>query len=358
MRETAVEKIEIMPQNISGEEGDTIQLSITFTPSNATVPVTWSSSNTDVAKIDENGQLVFTGRKNVGATTTITATTADGKSATSTATVSGECYDLWIAGLQVTSANKEGLIEDVVELDEEAIEYFFEKGGKISFDGFDLTLENVMVPAVADWGIGSLIDGLTINLLGENIVNGKNVGLELAKSTTITGDGTLSTKGSLKGIDFISQTEGDALNIRNTTVTATGSLGIAGDASKSLMLNIENATVIADGYQYGIYNMNGGINLSGCDVVEPASYKIENGHVNDLAGGNIASYVKIAPVEETPHIKGDVNEDGKVDINDVVAVINQMAGAAHWTYANVNEDPDSNIDINDVVAVINIMAGK
>ena len=53
-------------------------------------------------------------------------------------------------------------------------------------------------------------------------------------------------------------------------------------------------------------------------------------------------------------LKGDVNEDGKVDINDVVAIINQMAGTASWRYADVNED--EKVDINDVVAVINEMA--
>ncbi len=56
--------------------------------------------------------------------------------------------------------------------------------------------------------------------------------------------------------------------------------------------------------------------------------------------------------------KGDVNEDGKVDINDVVAIINVMAGTATWPNANVNEDADGYVDINDVVAVINIMAGN
>ena len=55
---------------------------------------------------------------------------------------------------------------------------------------------------------------------------------------------------------------------------------------------------------------------------------------------------------------GDVNEDGKVDINDVVAIINHMAGTANWPRANVNGDSEGNVDINDVVAVINIMAGK
>ena len=56
--------------------------------------------------------------------------------------------------------------------------------------------------------------------------------------------------------------------------------------------------------------------------------------------------------EGTP---GDVNGDEKVDISDVVAIINQMAGAATWDKADVNGD--EKVDISDVVAVINLMAG-
>jgi hypothetical protein len=56
------------------------------------------------------------------------------------------------------------------------------------------------------------------------------------------------------------------------------------------------------------------------------------------------------------HLHGDVNEDGKVDISDVVAAINQMAGQATWRYADVNED--GKVDISDIVAIINIMAGN
>ena len=55
---------------------------------------------------------------------------------------------------------------------------------------------------------------------------------------------------------------------------------------------------------------------------------------------------------------GDVNEDGEVNINDVVAIINVMAGTASWPNANVNGDPEGMVDINDVVAVINIMAAQ
>ena len=55
-------------------------------------------------------------------------------------------------------------------------------------------------------------------------------------------------------------------------------------------------------------------------------------------------------------LKGDVNQDGKVDISDVVAVINTMAKTADFPNADVNGD--KKVDISVVVSIINIMAGK
>ena len=60
-------------------------------------------------------------------------------------------------------------------------------------------------------------------------------------------------------------------------------------------------------------------------------------------------------VQTDAYKKGDVNHDGKVDISDIVAVINTMAGNTKYLgSANVNED--DNIDISDVVSIINIIA--
>ena len=53
--------------------------------------------------------------------------------------------------------------------------------------------------------------------------------------------------------------------------------------------------------------------------------------------------------------KGDVNGDGEVNISDIVAIINTMAGTATWP-GDVNGD--NSIDISDIVMVINIMAGQ
>ena len=52
----------------------------------------------------------------------------------------------------------------------------------------------------------------------------------------------------------------------------------------------------------------------------------------------------------------DVNQDGKVDISDVVAVINTMAGDNKFR-ATADVNGDGSIDISDVVAIINYMAG-
>ena len=62
-------------------------------------------------------------------------------------------------------------------------------------------------------------------------------------------------------------------------------------------------------------------------------------------------YIKSASEE---HLAGDVNEDGNVDISDIVAIINQIAGTATYRYADVNED--TKVDISDIVAIINIIA--
>ena len=57
-----------------------------------------------------------------------------------------------------------------------------------------------------------------------------------------------------------------------------------------------------------------------------------------------------------PVSPGDVNEDGIIDISDVVAIINHIAGTTLRANADVNQD--TKVDISDIVAVINLMAQK
>jgi len=54
---------------------------------------------------------------------------------------------------------------------------------------------------------------------------------------------------------------------------------------------------------------------------------------------------------------GDVNGDGSVDVGDVMAVINCMAGAGNADPAAADVNGDGTVDVGDVMAVINKMAG-
>ena len=99
---------------------------------------------------------------------------------------------------------------------------------------------------------------------------------------------------------------------------------------------------------------NNCVNLVGGAGTKYDPSHVGSGYTRPDGGDEAPGYFTKKP----DHQKGDVNEDGEVNINDVVAIINQMAGTATWRYANVNEDAEGTVDINDVVAVINIMAGK
>ena len=65
-------------------------------------------------------------------------------------------------------------------------------------------------------------------------------------------------------------------------------------------------------------------------------------------------------IEETApdYIIGDANGDGSVDIGDVIAILNSMAGKVSENFNELAADAndDDEIDIGDVIAVLNIMA--
>lgn len=56
------------------------------------------------------------------------------------------------------------------------------------------------------------------------------------------------------------------------------------------------------------------------------------------------------------HKKGDVNNDGTVDVADIASVISIMAGTESNQWADVNED--GAVDVADISSIISIMAGN
>ncbi len=61
--------------------------------------------------------------------------------------------------------------------------------------------------------------------------------------------------------------------------------------------------------------------------------------------------------DEQTGLVGDVNADGKVDISDIVGIINHIAGSGGYSQQLCNVNGDASVDISDIVAVINIIAG-
>ncbi len=77
-----------------------------------------------------------------------------------------------------------------------------------------------------------------------------------------------------------------------------------------------------------------------------------------VSGGEAANYTFVyenGVLTVKRDLRGDVNRDGKIDISDIVAVINTIAGdSTYIDTADVNDD--EKIDISDIVAIINAIA--
>ncbi len=128
-------------------------------------------------------------------------------------------YGLYVANLQVTSANASNITNDDID-------------GHISYDAETKTLTlNEVTIDVAETIAGinnKKVDGLIINLIGNNTIKSfNNAGILLSKNTEIRGSGSLTISSEwfmgimIRGNTTLSITGG-------STVVANGKYGIAG----------------------------------------------------------------------------------------------------------------------------------
>ena len=61
---------------------------------------------------------------------------------------------------------------------------------------------------------------------------------------------------------------------------------------------------------------------------------------------------------ENPTSKGDVNNDGSIDVADIATVIDVMAGKSLQYKDKADVNGDNNVDVADIAAIIDKMAGK
>ena len=183
---------------------------------------------------------------------------------------------------------------------------------------------------------------------------------------TISGPGSLDVTSNAYGIEIAFQ---NILLNNCGDVTVKAPYGMCGALSflsyvfdgtptsplESLGIANSNLTIESVGEESAAPIIFYGMELdeNSVQVVEPKSWKFQSFCIYDTSSGSDVLANRF--VVKRKNLKGDVNTDGKVDISDIVAVINQIAGTATYPYPDVNND--SKVDISDIVAIINIIAG-
>ena len=194
-------------------------------------------------------------------------------------------YDLYIAGVQVTSANCSNLsvISGV--------------SGTVKYDPTNkvLTLDGATIQINSTNAINSKIDGLTVKVIGtNNLTTGGNAALGFSKPLTITGGGVLNAN---SGEDCGIFVNGTNITIDGCTVNAKGKYGIAGYDGSSETLTIKNSTVTAEGTAGSITDF-ASLTLDGCAITQPAGAVFDASlKAVALGGAKVTSKVVISPTE-------------------------------------------------------------
>ena len=172
------------------------------------------------------------------------------------------------------------------------------------------------------------------------MMNGDIITFEVAEGDSVDVVVTCS-KNACKNIDAADAEDGSQVNDRKCYINVDGTNYFAKDAegneTSDLKLYPETANIVKFGLKAGIH-----------------TFKKYSG-----TGNILVSSIEIIPAEKQEGVLGDVNGDGKVDVEDVVGIVNKILGepAEGFIEANADVNGDSKIDVDDVVAAVNIILG-
>ena len=195
-------------------------------------------------------------------------------------------YDLYIAGVQVTSAN----CSDLSVIDSVS--------GTVKYDPSTktLTLQNATIQTNTNNTIESNIHGLTIKVIGTNNLTSL---MYFDNTATITGGGTLNVEIQDHSAIYANETN---LTIDGCTVNAKGKWGISGNRGSSEILTIKNSTVTAEGTGGSIADF-ASLTLDGCAITQPAGAAFDASlHAVALGGAVVTSEVVISPTGGEPNM--------------------------------------------------------
>ncbi len=290
-------------------DGESLQLTALQFPFGADEAITWRSSNPSVATVSSDGTVTVKSGADIGETVTITAT-AGGYTSSSKLTVAGEKYPLYIAGIQVTSRNRYDLGAEVAKVSEASRRQYETGEMDITFNGDVLRLKNAVINTGNSNAPGIVLGkyGTTVVVEGDcSISSTSGVGMKVAKTANIVGDGSLtiissdaavlldSEDGS--GNDYIRLVASDLelLSLMGTNQAIKGSEG------NLCSVELNNVTAWGQGNSSVISGLSGGLGLEGCYFQEPKGAEMRDGSLWD--GSTLADYFYIERGEDPDGIK-------------------------------------------------------
>ncbi len=297
--------------------GDTKTLTATLSPSTATEKeVKWSSSNTSVATVSDNGLVtaVAEGEAVITASATNgTETTTDDKSTSCKVTVKIPIieYRLWIGGNRVTS------------------EYLSNTDEGWSYDPETnvLTLSDADITGTyRNMCIYSTTKDLTISLSGKNKVGSKDAyyGIYVDSDSVITGEGSLT----ISDVDAGIITAWSSIKIKDTTVKISECVdGVAGVGA----IEIDNSTVNVSVSENGM-----GIML---DVVKITDSKV------DITAGYCGIYSLGFSISGDSYVSSDtvdkyaMTAERAFDIADLDIIEPEEGGITNAVIEGFDQDP-------------------
>lgn len=362
--------ISVSPSTASVAIGETTQLSCSFTPSDASSDITWSTSESTVASVSSSGLVTA---KEEG-TASITATTENGLSASCEVTVYKPVVtSIWLSPKSLTLP-----IGDSQELTYSLSPYNAAYSTIVTWSSDDRSVATVSsagrgkgtvtavgpgtahITVLTDNGRSDQCE-VTVPPLPESISLQPEITVIKRHNYQLTCSvyppDALTTFSWSSSDEEIASVDEDglvtAISVGEAVVTATSNNGLTASC---------RITVTPPIYRLAVWTMDGKktffdfddkpeITINGTKFTVASTAKTLEFEATDIKEFTLEEADIMTP--------GDVNGDGSVDVADIATVISVMAGDADVSselLADVNGD--GNVDVADIAAIISIMAGE
>ena len=244
-------------------------------------------------------------------------------------------YDLWVNGIQVTTANQDHITGPGIT-------------GLVSYDNYynQLTLDKATITNyLGNSGISNSIENLTIILNDTSTITSLSHGIYTTEELTIGGLGSLDVTGSNGIMSYESDLHIAAGGNVNATGTQYGGYGgIVGCQGYNLYVRAKVTAVNIHSTEGSIFGFSG-LDITGCEITEPydAVWSNSDRCVVDGNGNAVTNPVVIVPITYDVWVAGtqvtslnahDVLSDGTVsfDVDHCILTLNNTSIDAHGMY--------------------------